>query len=319
MKNALNKFHIFTALVLVTFISCNDKNDGEDLIPTACFDYSPSINITEGTQINFNNCSENADSYNWNFGDGNELSIENPNHIFNQEGEYKVVLTARNNDGVDSIAEMITVLPNTNTEPIAYYPFNSNADDASGNSNNGTSNATLTENRFGAANSAFYFDGVDDFVTIDNELIGGLQKGTVLGWFNYQEINQEPSQQPIISFTDNNGDMLYFGIYDNNGLKLSFGVFGSEWFWAISPNNAQTDQWHHFAGSWGEEGVKLYIDGVLIASNEFTGGLGTETTNIEIGRNFWGDFTNTIIDDIRIYNRILNSEEINELYTLTVE
>lgn len=42
----------------------------------------------------------------------------------------------------------------------AYYPFNGNANDASGNGNNGTVNgATLTADRFGNANSAYRFNG----------------------------------------------------------------------------------------------------------------------------------------------------------------
>ena len=43
---------------------------------------------------------------------------------------------------------------------IAYYPFNTNTNDESGNGNNGTVNgATLTTDRFGKANSAYKFDG----------------------------------------------------------------------------------------------------------------------------------------------------------------
>jgi len=45
---------------------------------------------------------------------------------------------------------------------VAYYPFNGNANDESGNGNNGTVNgATLTSDRFGNANSAYSFDGVN--------------------------------------------------------------------------------------------------------------------------------------------------------------
>lgn len=43
---------------------------------------------------------------------------------------------------------------------VAYYPFNGNANDLSGNSYNGTvDGATLTLDRFGNANNAYYFDG----------------------------------------------------------------------------------------------------------------------------------------------------------------
>ena len=48
---------------------------------------------------------------------------------------------------------------------VAYYPFDGNVRDASGNGNDGINvGATLTENRFGQPSSAYYFDGSDDFI-----------------------------------------------------------------------------------------------------------------------------------------------------------
>jgi hypothetical protein len=51
---------------------------------------------------------------------------------------------------------------------VGFWPFNGNANDESGNGNNGTVNgATLTTDRFGVANRAYSFDGVDDFISIN--------------------------------------------------------------------------------------------------------------------------------------------------------
>ncbi len=52
---------------------------------------------------------------------------------------------------------------------VAYYPFNGNANDASGNGNNAVfNNATLTSDRLGVPNSAYYFNGVDNYIRIPN-------------------------------------------------------------------------------------------------------------------------------------------------------
>ena len=49
---------------------------------------------------------------------------------------------------------------NLNQGLVAYYPFNGNANDVSGNNINGVvSNATLTTDKFGASNSAYDFNG----------------------------------------------------------------------------------------------------------------------------------------------------------------
>ena len=51
---------------------------------------------------------------------------------------------------------------------IAYYPFNGNANDASSNGNNGSpqNGVQITSDRFGNANSAYQFDGINDYITI---------------------------------------------------------------------------------------------------------------------------------------------------------
>ena len=56
---------------------------------------------------------------------------------------------------------------NLNAGLVVYYPFNSNANDMSGNNINGTvTNATLTTDRNGTANSAYYFNGADTYIEL---------------------------------------------------------------------------------------------------------------------------------------------------------
>ena len=50
---------------------------------------------------------------------------------------------------------------------IAFYPFGGNANDVSGNGNNGTVyNAILATNHFGAANTAYDFNGTNSYIDI---------------------------------------------------------------------------------------------------------------------------------------------------------
>lgn len=51
----------------------------------------------------------------------------------------------------------------------AYYPFSGNAIDASGNNNNPVfNNATLTADRLANPNSAYHFNGIDNYIKIPN-------------------------------------------------------------------------------------------------------------------------------------------------------
>lgn len=53
---------------------------------------------------------------------------------------------------------------------VAYYPFNGNANDESDNGNHGiVSGAILTADWFGNANSAYSFDGVDDYILVEDD------------------------------------------------------------------------------------------------------------------------------------------------------
>ena len=54
---------------------------------------------------------------------------------------------------------------------VAYYPFNENANDESGNGNNGTIHgASLTTDRNGNSESAYQFDGINDYISNSNGL-----------------------------------------------------------------------------------------------------------------------------------------------------
>jgi hypothetical protein len=71
---------------------------------------------------------------------------------------------------IDSIT--FTVVEDTvdlNRRLLAYYPFNGNANDESGNGNNGTTyGPTLTDDRFGNPNSAYLFNGINAFIDLGN-------------------------------------------------------------------------------------------------------------------------------------------------------
>ena len=53
---------------------------------------------------------------------------------------------------------------------VGYWPFSGNANDSSGNNLNGTVNgAVLTVDRFGNSSSAFNFDGIDDYILVNDD------------------------------------------------------------------------------------------------------------------------------------------------------
>ncbi len=86
--------------------------------PNASFSVN-SENICAGDTIFFTNTSTNATSFHWFFGDGTDTWIENPFHIYQQNGNYTIKLIAYDNDGnKDSTSLNISVNPSVNVNLI---------------------------------------------------------------------------------------------------------------------------------------------------------------------------------------------------------
>ncbi len=80
----------------------------EDPLPIACFTV-PSSNTRVGESFTFTNCSEKADSYLWDFGDGNTSTEKNPTHTYQASGNMLVVLTAINQSGQRTTSRQLSV------------------------------------------------------------------------------------------------------------------------------------------------------------------------------------------------------------------
>ncbi|MEM1323325.1 MAG: PKD domain-containing protein [Bacteroidota bacterium] len=83
----------------------------------------PNVNFTStlnGQEIRLDNYSNNANSYHWDFGDGNSSLERNPVHTYAEAGVYQVRLLATNACGQDSLIQIV----NTNIAPQAAFSTN---------------------------------------------------------------------------------------------------------------------------------------------------------------------------------------------------
>jgi PKD repeat protein len=109
---------VFFLLVVAVLIACEEKKD--EIYPTACFTFSPDTGIKMGDTIKFINCSENNISFVWDFGDGTTSIDSTPTHVYEKNGRYLVVLSAKNENLVDTVSKYIQVNEN---RPKAYFTF----------------------------------------------------------------------------------------------------------------------------------------------------------------------------------------------------
>jgi uncharacterized protein (TIGR02145 family) len=197
---------------------------------------------------------------------------------------------------------------------VAYYPFSGNANDESGNGNNGTvSGAIDSTDRFGHNSSSYFFDGNDTIWVTGYKGISGTGSRSISGWIKTTGINE-----PIVVWGNAvNGQANNLSA---QGGKLIFTIGGGNVTGSTIIND---NKWQHVAMSWEDDGTpdvidaKLYVDGKLESpSNTTSQTLNTGSTNdVRIGLDLSSNYFNSSIDDIRIFSTALDSTDIAALYT----
>ena len=99
-KLILSTFLLMTMMV----VSCEDDESAVEA-PTARFNYT--VDADNGLLVNFTNASLNADTYSWDFGDGESSTETSPSHTYAADGTYDVTLTATNSGGSNSVTNQL--------------------------------------------------------------------------------------------------------------------------------------------------------------------------------------------------------------------
>jgi hypothetical protein len=209
---------------------------------------------------------------------------------------------------------------------VGWWPFNGNAIDESVNTNDGTVNgATLTADRFGNANAAYSFDGINDFISISNSssLASPTSSITLSAWFNVNNWDYTFSASTgyasiLCKSTSSSSTQYRISVaktLTNNVFTIIFN--GTEYLWNLPLNTIQSGTYYHVAFAFSSSAANLYLNGVLKNSfNSQNSFPANATMNLEIGRDQAGstDYINGKLDDIGIWNRTLTQQEITGLY-----
>ncbi len=202
-----------------------------------------------------------------------------------------------------------------------HYPFNGNAQDESGNNAHGqVNNAILTSDRFGQEQSAYFFDGFQDYINLGNSFtFANNQAYTISLWFLAETLigrneligkNNAGSTDAQFYCSLVGGDPVFYRYYDQNFTAL------------ISSDTIAENQWYHLVASYDGEFAQLHLNGNLVASASSLGPSPNFNRAILIGATFVNDnpaeFFDGKIDDIRIYTRAINEEEIQTIFNETI-
>lgn len=289
--------------------------------------------------------------------EGNSVEIDLATALVTgQAPYYKWKVIARKSIGDNIVAEseeFTFTLPARNdfisvVGLVAYYPFNGNANDESGNGNHGTVyGATLTTDRRGNANSAYLFrgHGYPDKIRVVHRPSLTLQKNLSVsiwikqvsqsGMDGWGRLAAGGTMTLIAKGSDRSGfDFIQQNDANKKIQNLVFGINNKLDFSNIrNYDRASSDMnfdnnWKHYVLTYNsEEGrTSFYLNGKLLG---IKGGLGGQGVNfIESNKNdlYIGSYLgfgwaekgwfpmNGVLDDIRIYNRTLSATEVQALY-----
>ena len=216
---------------------------------------------------------------------------------------------------------------------VACYDFEEGSGsvvrDKSGNGNHGTIHgAKFVDRGRGCVLSghALQFDGVDDYVDFETKATLDCADAVTLEAWVFPQLPKTPLGRTRIAGTERNSYLLFY--YDFNGRGCVF--------WHFTERNylralADPGAWHHIAGTFDGEKVRLFIDGRLRDERTFKDGdyardkpfrLGVKSADKGIGihpddASFTCAFEG-MIDEVRVYARALSEAEIADHYKRNV-
>ena len=235
-------------------------------------------------------------------------------------------------------AQAFSQVPNyvPTTGLVGWWPFNGNANDESGNGNNGTVNgAMLTADRFGNSNSAYSFNYLNwtwgaggDYIYIPFSSMFNTPNLTVSVWFNIYSLGYNNSGVTIITRFENGysnpGGETWQLWYNSNDLLSSKVIQGGNGNFQpnVIANGSSVDfnEWINITFTYDGQYLSHYENGVLISlvpSNNLllnTAGNSGISLGMSIQANgHWGPYDGKL-DDVGIWSRALSQQEITALY-----
>lgn len=202
---------------------------------------------------------------------------------------------------------------------VAYYPFNGNANDESGNGHDGEVNgATTIADRFGSEDSAYNFDGEDDVIEVPFSQDFNFSPNETFSFAVWVKPVVTEFYHAVVVKAPPDRDVWDWGLFIVNG-HFTSGFHGNNSV-VVSPAPAKEGVWTHVAVSYDNADWAMYVNGVLEDSADSEDGqvIRMSSGGIAFGRKgeVIRDFFLGQIDDMSLYRHALSPEEIDSLYHL---
>lgn len=215
---------------------------------------------------------------------------------------------------------------------VGYWKFDVEEDvntqqafDYSGNENHGLYQGTYKADNNGVGkwdNNAAWFGGSSQINGIDigesSEL--DLIHFSILTWIKIEKPVGSSAYGTIIAKRGTSSDYANYFMRIQQGGKITVGFHdGARWKECTTkPMIISTDVWYHLAGTYNQENIKVYFNGSLIKTCEFTETPQTNDRILTIGRIYGGsgEYYNGLIEELKLYNGAVAESQIIQDYNL---
>ena len=217
---------------------------------------------------------------------------------------------------LNTIAQVPSYVPTDSL--VGYWPFNGNANDESGNGNDGSNFGAIdTTDRFGQVNSAYLFSNS----YIEVQPISAFNGATNFTWGAWVFLDSTVPNTPhfVLSRGWDYSNGFNFHLTQNSVNQV---INGFNTFAKSSTAQPMTNIWHHVAISRSGSIVNFYMNGSLDTTHTFSSPVGTNSELFYIGAHKWiGQqpgyypyYFKGKIDDVGIWDRALSQCEIQDLF-----
>jgi hypothetical protein len=158
----------------------------------------------------------------------------------------------------------------------------------------------------GKINSAMSFGGVDDWINTSLKITS--QTFAVSMWV---KINSFVDSYFINQSSGSGTGRFVISTTTANGGTISTRIGAI----AVAAAPYETNKWYHLVSTRGSDDLlKLYIDGKLVGSDSISDSFQNLTLELGGSSRVANRYFNGLIDDVRIYNYALTSEQIKQVY-----
>lgn len=216
------------------------------------------------------------------------------------------------------VLSLIITLPAITQIPtaglVSHWPFTGNANDAGPGTNHGTvTGATLTTDRFGNSDRAYYFNG-SAYITVPHDNSLNMSEGmTISVWVRPDEIHTSGNRMILGKSNYMSSTNYLIRVKPSGYIQWEYGNYTDS---KTSPLTEAA--WHHVVvtASGPSANKKIYINGLPAdVDNAADGPYGLVTSALTFGYAGYGaEYFKGAIDDTRIYSRELSSSEVTALY-----